>query len=332
MTERGDQPLKSLEIAAGAGGMALGLERVGFEPVALVEIDPYPVCTLRTNRPNWPVIHEDVRKFDASPYKGVDLLAGGIPCPPFSIAGKGLGPEDERDLFPEVLRIAEEVLPKAIFIENVRGLMQRRFQEYRATITERLKKLGFVVYWNVLNSLDFGLPQHRPRTILVALRPEFAPYFKWPPPKPNKLTVGELLWKEMGSLGWEGAEEWRRKASGIAPAIVGGSKKHGGPDLGPTRAKRAWEKLGVDAKKIAETPPPPGFKGMPQLTVRMAALLQGFPPDWHFCGGKTAAYRQVGNAFPPPVAEAVGRAIIAALKKESMKNKTGFQEPLLSTS
>jgi len=125
----------------------------------------------------------------------------------------------------------------------------------------------------------------------------------------------------MASNGWTGAKEWSQKANGCAPAIVGGSKKHGGPDLGPTRARDAWTKLGVDGKGLAEHPPYKDFKGLPQLTVRMAALVQGFPPDWEFVGKKTPAYRQVGNAFPPPVAKAVGAAILNALFASS-----GLQE------
>ncbi len=121
----------------------------------------------------------------------------------------------------------------------------------------------------------------------------------------------------MASAGWEGAASWASGAHRIAPTIVGGSKKHGGPDLGPTRAKIAWSKLGVDAHGIANEPPAPGFVGNPKLTVDMVASLQGFPEDWHFAGGKTSAYRQVGNAFPPPVAEAVGRRIALALKSTS---------------
>jgi DNA (cytosine-5)-methyltransferase 1 len=114
--------------------------------------------------------------------------------------------------------------------------------------------------------------------------------------------------------GWEGAAEWASRADDIAPTLVGGSKKHGGADLGPTQAKKHWrDRLGVDALGLADEPPPPGFVGHPRLTVPMAALLQGFPARWPFQGGKTAAYRQVGNAFPPPVAQAVGRAIIEAL-------------------
>ena len=99
------------------------------------------------------------------------------------------------------------------------------------------------------------------------------------------------------------------RASEIAPTLVGGSKKHGGPDLGPTRAKKAWATLGVDGMGIADDAPTPEFFGMPRLTVRMAARIQGFPDDWQFAGGKTAAYRQIGNAFPPPVAHAVATQV-----------------------
>jgi DNA (cytosine-5)-methyltransferase 1 len=119
----------------------------------------------------------------------------------------------------------------------------------------------------------------------------------------------------MASRGWPGAEAWRELADKIAPTIVGGSHKHGGPDLGPTRAKRAWAAMGVDGMGIADEPPGPDFPldGAPKLTVEMVAFLQGFPAEWKFAGRKTAAYRQVGNAFPPPVARAVGERIAAAL-------------------
>jgi DNA (cytosine-5)-methyltransferase 1 len=119
----------------------------------------------------------------------------------------------------------------------------------------------------------------------------------------------------MGARGWPGAAAWAGRAAGIAPTIVGGSKKHGGPDLGPTRARAAWRELGVDGLGIADEAPGPDFPltAMPKLTTRMVARLQGFPDTWQFSGRKTAAYRQVGNAFPPPVAAAVGRAIAAAL-------------------
>lgn len=110
--------------------------------------------------------------------------------------------------------------------------------------------------------------------------------------------------------------EWAQRADEIAPTIVGGSKKHGGPDLGPTRAKAAWATLGVNGKTLAEEAPEADFVGMPRLTIRMVARLQGFPDDWQFYGRKTHAYRQVGNAFPPPVAEAVGRQIATAIQSK----------------
>lgn len=121
--------LCSLEICAGGGGPALGLEQAGFLHTALAEIDSHSCATLRQNRPGWNVIESDLRKFDGTPYKGnVDLLAGGLPCPPFSAAGKKLGADDERDLFPEALRLTAEIQPKAMMIENVRGILGKRLR------------------------------------------------------------------------------------------------------------------------------------------------------------------------------------------------------------
>ena len=114
----------------------------------------------------------------------------------------------------------------------------------------------------------------------------------------------------MAANNWHDAKRWAEGAQAIAPTIVGGSKKHGGPDLGPSRARKAWAQLGVNGGTIAETAPESDFVGVPKLTVRMVARIQGFPDDWHFTGRKTAAYRQVGNAFPPPVAQAVGTSIM----------------------
>ncbi|HZB89488.1 MAG TPA: DNA cytosine methyltransferase, partial [Terracidiphilus sp.] len=122
------------------------------------------------------------------------------------------------------------------------------------------------------------------------------------------------LFTLIAARGWKGAKAWKKQASEIAPTLVGGSKKHGGPDLGPTRAKKAWAALGVDGMGIADSAPSPEFVGMPRLTVKMAARLQGFPEDWEFVGGKTAAYRQVGNAFPPPVAHAVAAQVRRCLE------------------
>jgi DNA (cytosine-5)-methyltransferase 1 len=315
MRKRVQNRLTAIEICAGGGGQALGLERAGFDHVAAVEIDEAACRTLRHNRASWNVIAGDLCSFDAKPFRGVDLVAGGVPCPPFSIAGKQLGADDERDLFPEAMRLVREAQPRAVMLENVRGLASDKFAKYRESIRAELGGLGYTTWWELVNACDFGVPQLRPRFILVALRNDIAPYFTWPKSKTDAPTVGECLVDLMAARGWPGAAQWRKRANRIAPTVVGGSKKHGGPDLGPTRARAEWARLGVDGLTLADDVPAPDFPrdGMPKLTVRMVARIQGFPDDWHFVGKKTAAYRQVGNAFPPPVAEAIGCAIRAAI-------------------
>lgn len=301
---------KAIEVCAGAGGQAIGLEVAGFEPVALIDNDENANITLKANRPAWPVQNQNLKTFEGRHYRGIDLLAGGLPCPPFSIAGLQKGEEDERDLFPAMLRLASEIRPKAVMIENVPGLMAVRFNDYRTRILDQLRSLGYLGEWKLLNACDFGVSQYRPRAILVVLQNELVDSFVWPTPnKQPPMSVGDKLYDLMDSRGWPGTDAWREKACSIAPTIVGGSLKHGGPDLGPTRAKKAWVALGVDGHGIADQPPGPDFVGKPRLTVRMVARLQGFPDNWEILGSKTAAYRQVGNAFPPPVAQAVASKI-----------------------
>lgn len=318
--------LSSVELCAGAGGQALGLERAKFDHTALVEIDKHCCATLRHNRPKWNVIEDDIRVFKerASEFKGIDLLAGGLPCPPFSVAGKQLGEQDERNLFNDAIDIVDVARPRAIMIENVRGFLDAVFHDYRERLKRQLKKLGYHTDWRLLNASDFGVPQLRPRVVIVAVQAERSEFFDWPEPKPhNPPTVGETLRDMMAERGWRGAEDWAKSADEIAPTIVGGSKKHGGPDLGPTRARRAWASLGVEGRTIAPEAPDPFHSGMPRLTVPMVARIQGFPDEWHFTGAKTNAYRQVGNAFPPPVAHAVGIQVSKALRKRQLRALAG---------
>lgn len=309
------RPLTCVEICAGAGGQALGLAMAGFVHVALVEYEQEYCNVLKANRPEWNVICADVHEFDGHPYEGVDLLAGGVPCPPFSVAGKQLGQDDERDLFPEAIRLIREIRPRAVMLENVRGFLDSDFDEYREHIFSEIKKLGYVTHIKLLNASDYGVPQLRPRVVIIGIRKDQRGAFEYPEKMPeNAPSVGSTLCDLMGKNGWKHAKQWAKDADKIAPTLVGGSKKHGGPDLGPTRAKKAWAELGVDGRGIANDAPDVGFEGMPRLTSRMMARIQGFPDTWTFGEKKTAACRMIGNAFPPPVAKAVGIEIRRCLE------------------
>ncbi|MFE2421501.1 DNA cytosine methyltransferase [Streptomyces hokutonensis] len=368
MTDTDQDCYTSIEICAGAGGQAIGLHAAGFRHLALVEIDKHAAATLTSNiaaRSEWKwerqhcdVLCMDVVNFDPKGSlekskelyrKGeVDLLAGGVPCPPFSHAGKQLGEDDERDLFPRILKLAQDIRPRAVMIENVRGLMDAKFDGYRERIKAQLEDMepdedglpGYeVVGWNVYEAEQFGVPQLRPRSILVAFRRDVLKDLKYerPAPSAERVTVYDALKETMQARlkpfkqGAHAAtarrvyETWEVAArKDVAPTLVGGSKKHGGADLGPSRAKKAWKALGVSGMGVANAPvngEPTGTEDRdlfgddgPMLTVPQAAIIQGFPRDWKFTGGKTAQYRQVGNAFPPPVAQAIGKSIIEVLK------------------
>ncbi|MFF4829396.1 DNA cytosine methyltransferase [Streptomyces sp. NPDC001312] len=347
-----EERLEVVEICAGAGGQSLGLHRAGFTHRLAVELDPQAALTLDKNLRR--LLEEegvevpgnlvqvgdvaDPEVWKPEDYPDIALLAGGVPCPPFSIAGKQLGTSDERDLFAWAIELCGRMKPKALLLENVRGLSTNRFSGYRQAVLDKLHDLGYIAFWKVLQASDFGVPQLRPRFVLVALLPQYAPYFQWPKGAPGPApTVGPVLAGLMAEGGWDKEEvaDWVKKASGIAPTIVGGSKKHGGADLGPTRAKKAWAALGVDAMGVANDPPKHGFQPEndapgPKLTTRMVARIQGWYGDefegWEFEGRKTAVYRQIGNAFPPPVAKALGVAIRDALHRK------GEPQPLVEAS
>lgn len=308
-----------LELCAGGGGQALGLEMAGFHHAAAVEYEPQFCTTLRLNRPHWNVKQQDIRDLRPSDFTGIDLLAAGVPCPPFSIAGKQLGEDDDRDMFPAAMAVIRGAKPRGVLFENVPGLASAKFSAYRDKLLKELSSLGYQPEWKVLSSSHFGVPQLRPRFVLIALQPRDAECFRWPSPQLKPVHVGETLVDLMAENGWDGAEAWVSRAAGVAPTLVGGSKKHGGPDLGPTRAKRQWRELGVDGMGIADEAPDVTFpqEGFPRLTVRMVARIQSFPDCWAFSGRKTISYRQVGNAFPPNVARAVGLSIVAAFKRQS---------------
>lgn len=319
----------SIEICAGAGGQALGLEMAGFNHIALVEYEKDYCNCLRYNRPEWNVKCMDVREFDGLPYKGtVDLLAGGVPCPPFSVAGKQLGEDDERDLFPQMLRLVEEIEPRIVMIENVRGFLGKQFDDYRKLILLRLNQLRYNVHLGLLNASDYGVPQLRPRAIVIGVRKDIHDTFTFPQPRfVENNNVAHAIYDLMAANGWRGVELWRQHAKKIAPTLVGGSKKHGGPDLGPTRARKAWAEMGIDGRGIADNAPMEDFEGMPRLTPRMMARLQGFPDDWHFGDRKTSACRMIGNAFPPPVAKEIGLRIKQVLDNANINSRGKKEVP-----
>jgi DNA (cytosine-5)-methyltransferase 1 len=319
---------KVLELCAGGGGQFIGLEQAGFEAVGAVEIEENYCRTLAMNRPTLNVINQDLKSFRATNFSGVDLVAGGVPCPPFSIAGKQLGKDDDRDLFPAAISVIRDAMPKAVLLENVPGFASPKFSSYRQGVSDELSRMGYWSDWRVLNASDFGVPQLRPRFILVAFKQELGPGFEWPFRHSTRFTVAEAIIDLMENGGWQGVGKWARKANDIAPTLVGGSKKHGGPDLGPTRARLRWRELGIDGSGIADSAPDLNFgeDNLPKLTVRMAARIQGFPDSWQFFGKKTIAYRQVGNAFPPPVAKMVGFGIINKLNNHE-KRRLKIENP-----
>ncbi|MEU7877106.1 DNA cytosine methyltransferase [Microbispora bryophytorum] len=318
----------SLEIGAGVGGQALGLERAGFDPVLVIDNDPHACRTLRSNRPGWNVLELDLNNFVRA-QQGigtVDLISGGLPSQPYSVAGKQQGVRDGRDLLGASIWLATELQPRAILLETTPSLLMPKFEDVRTNVEEELKHLDYVWSWMVLDAQNFGVPQTRKSCLLVAMRPDDFVFFEWPAPVAEAgANVGEVLRDSMASRGWPFADAWALLANRVAPTIVGGSKNHGGADLGPTRTKRQWLELAVNGHSLGDDVPAPDFEfdpslgrhGVPKLTVEQVMVLQGLPADWVVAGGKTARYKQVAQAVPPPLAEAVGKRLATALARGS---------------
>ncbi|MEU8538564.1 DNA cytosine methyltransferase [Streptomyces sp. NPDC048717] len=318
--------LRSLGVCSGAGGLALGLEQAGFDPVLLLDNRPVTCETLRANRPDWDVRDLDLLDFDPVDHQqtyDVDLLAAGLPRVKATATVHRAERDNELRLLQATIMLMHGVRPRALLIENVPDLVTKpAYGPIREFIAEELAHLGYAFHWFVLNAVDLGVPQDRKEGVVVAFRDGHMDAFTPPAPSVARhATVGETLGPSMAARGWPGAERWAAQADRPAPTLVGGSWERGGADLGPTGTKRAWARMGVDGATVADEVPGPDFvwapslgrPGMMPLTVRQAATLQGFPSDWVFSGRKTARYRQVGHATPPPVGKALGEAIKAAL-------------------
>ncbi|MFE4057115.1 DNA cytosine methyltransferase [Streptomyces sp. NPDC059096] len=318
--------LRFVDVCAGAGGMALGLEQAGFDPVLLLDRNPVACDTLRRNRPTWQVLETDLLDFSPSRHQEVydiDLLSAGLPRVRSSATVARTETEAELRLLEATTYLVHAVQPRALVIENVPELVSAPdFEPIRELMRKELVHLGYRSRWFLLNAADFGVPQNRKQGLLVALKEQHFDAFL--PPEPTvleHLSVGRALRRSMAMSGWQDADRWAAQALGVAPTLVGGSDKRGGADLGPTGTKRAWARMGVDGGTVADDVPGPDFTwapqagrhGMVKITTDQAALLQGFPSDWGFAGKKTARYRQIGHASPPPVAKALGLAIRTAL-------------------
>ena len=337
--EMATKPLRdytSVELFAGAGGLALGMAKAGFKHVLLNEFNASACKTLRKNRPDWNVIEGDVHDVDFTPLKGkVDFLSGGFPCQAFSYAGKQGGFNDTRGtLFFELARAVKEIQPKVFMGENVKGLLSHDNGKTLDTIKNAIAELGYTLFEpRVLKAIMYQVPQKRERLILVAIRNDIAEKvsFRWPSPFERVVNLRDALYKSIlyptdvpESVGVSYPEkkrkvlelvpmggDWRDLPEEIAKEYMGGSWLLGGGKTGMAR------RLSLDEPSLTLTCAPAQkqterchpIETRP-LTVREYARIQTFPDDWEFEGAMSDKYKQIGNAVPVNLAWAVGRALI----------------------
>ncbi|MBY3259863.1 DNA cytosine methyltransferase [Rhizobium laguerreae] len=320
---------RALELCAGGGGMALGLEQAGYRHVALIEFDRNAAATLRKNRPQWKVVEADIRKIDFTQYRKdrIDLLAGGLPCTPFSSVGERKGKHDDNDLLMEGVRAVKEVQPRSFVFENVEGLLHAKHADYVAALLRKLSKLGYETAIHRINSRDYGIAQNRARILIVGIHKKLGGAFRMPPRFPEMATnMGDVLADLMGANGWSGVADWVRTMQ-ERPFVERGQVIQKGFLSDTIRGYQgsAQNGEGIRALRngVSYAPPAKGAPTneeasnegfVPGLTNRMRSRLQGFPDEWEFVGGLGAVADQVGNAVAPKVAQAVGLAIYSALK------------------
>lgn len=328
----------TMELFAGAGGLALGMELAGFSHVMLNEVDHDACETLRINRPNWNVVEADVHSIDFSVYKDkVDFLTGGFPCQAFSYAGKQGGFNDTRGtLFFELARAVQEVRPKIFMVENVKGLLAHDHGKTFSVIRNTIKELGYVlVSFQVLKALKYKVPQKRERLILIAVREDLHEYvdFVWPSPYYRVMTLRDAFYKgelyESDVPESEGQQypekkkrvlsmvpmggDWRDLPIQMQQEYMGKSFYLGGGKTGMAR------RLSLDEPSLTLTCSPAQkqterchpLETRP-LNIREYARIQTFPDNWIFSGNISSKYRQIGNAVPVNLAAAVGRSVIRA--------------------
>lgn len=342
----------SIELFAGAGGLALGLEEAGLHHVMLNEFDHTACDTLRNNRPNWNVIEGDIHTIDFSQYQGkVDVVTGGFPCQAFSYAGKKLGFEDARGtLFFEWARAVKEIQPKICIGENVRGLLSHENGKTIKGMIDVLTELGYKVLTpQVLKAIYYKVPQKRERMILVGIRKDISTEFYYPKPSRHIFTTKDALKK--GSLydcdvpesEGEKYPEKKRKVLDLVPPggywrdlpvdiqkeYMKGSFYLGGGKTGMAR-RISWDEpcltlTCAPAQKQTERCHPDETR---PFTVREYARIQTFPDSWKFAGSMTQQYKQIGNAVPVNLAKEVGYSIVDFLNRyyQSQQKQTSKEE------
>lgn len=315
----------AIELFAGAGGMAIGLENAGFENLLLVEYDKDCVATLRKNRPKWNIVHDDIQKVD---FKGMkaDLVTGGFPCQAFSHAGHKMGFEDTRGtLFYEFARAVKEIKPKMFVAENVEAILRNQNGETIKIIMDVLSAFGYNVRYEILNALNYGVAQKRKRVFFVGTKKGIK--FQYPKPSGGVVTLANALKDVPKSIGEKYSDEKIKMMKHVPP---GGSwvnmpvevqKKYMGKSFYSTGGRRgmgrriSWDEPCLTltcspGQKMTERCHPEEVR---PFTVREYARIQTFPDTWEFVGSLSSQYRQIGNAVPVKLATAVAKELVKSL-------------------
>jgi len=340
-----------VELFAGAGGLALGLEKAGFETKLTLENNKWACETLRKNRPNWNVLEADIIKIADSGIKNylkfdgeIDLLSGGYPCQAFSYAGKKLGLEDTRGtLFYSYAEILKELKPKMFLAENVKGLVSHDKGRTLQTMIDVFEEVGYKVYYQVLNALNYEVAQKRERVAIVGVRNDVRELighdYAFPQPISKKLTLKDILQnvphshcatysqkkKEIFALVSQGGC-WRDLPDSVAREYLGGSYHLGGGKTGIAR-KMSWDEAGLTvlctpAQKQTDRCHPEELR---PFSVRENARIQSFPDNWEFVGSVAEQYKQIGNAVPVNLAYHIGLSIKNYLNGKKEKNNEQLQ-------
>lgn len=323
-----EAPLRVLSLFSGAGGLDLGFEAAGCATIACVDNDFESCKTLRHNRPDWNVFEGDIRDYNPA-VRDVDVVVGGPPCQGFSSAGKG-DPNDPRNfLWKEYMRVVERVKPRAIVLENVSALAHRKNGDHLAGIMDALEAQGYSFVHRVLNAADFGVPQARRRLVVIGLR-DGTPTM----PEPTHVGAHVTVHDAIADLDGNFDPDWNHVPPSHAKHVVARWKKlkPGEADPNYRRARldpakpsttiRAGGGYGPKGDHLAGFHPPIHPYQPRQLTVREAARLQSFPDDWILQGSKTAQGRQIGNAVPVKLGEAIGKHVVALLRRtDEMANE-----------